>query len=178
MNKLDKLIGVIAFGFVLCSLTACEESSPVTRLPEKDPYGNSWPMRLEMVQGDSVERGSVEVVMNLYKQKDHAGPRVMELTLKHSPSLKYISAIAGEALQQAGKQLIVQTPGSDRVRAVAYSSISLQDIDTGTLLSLRFERKEPGKATVEILTEKPIFAPAAANQGLIVSDPLVLGDKS
>jgi hypothetical protein len=58
------------------------------------------------------------------------------------------------------------------VRAVAYSGGSTAAIGSGTLLTYRFVAKGAGPFRFEIPTDKAVFAPPAANDGLHVSDPI------
>jgi hypothetical protein len=53
-----------------------------------------------------------------------------------------------------------------------FSGSNVNRLSSGVLATYRFEKVGDEPANIEILTEQPIFAPAEANQGLIVSDPL------
>lgn len=100
------------------------------------------------------------------------GPRVMEAFLRFSDNLRYSSATQGEAIVAAGKTLVVQKREKGLLRIMAFSATSISELDSGLLATLRFEKTGTGTATLEILTDRPIFAPAETNQGLLVSDPL------
>jgi len=121
-------------------------------------------------QGASGEQLAIDLQ---YTRKSSApGPRVMEAFLRFSDNLRYSSATQGEAIVAAGKTLVVQERSNSLLRIMAFSATSISELDTGLLATLRFEKTGTGTATLEILTDRPIFAPAEIYQGLLVSDPL------
>jgi hypothetical protein len=112
---------------------------------------------------------TVEATLNVPAD---SAPRVMELQLKHSPELEYKGADKGKALEAASKELVVQDKGPELVRALAFAGGNTNSIGSGTLVTFRFAAKGQGPYRLELLTDKPIFAPPQANAGLHVSDPV------
>lgn len=102
------------------------------------------------------------------------GPRVGEIVLKLSPSLRFVSAVTGQSLKDAGKELVAQPLVDGTVRLVFLSATNTQTLGSGDLATLQLERisNEPGK--VEFVLGKPLFAPQEANDGLLVGAPLTL----
>ncbi len=80
----------------------------------------------------------------------------------------------GEALAAANKDLTVQDKGNGLFRVLAFSSSNTTPIGPGVLATLELERETEGPMRVEILTDRPMFAPQEAQQGLIVGDPIEL----
>ncbi|MCU0661490.1 MAG: hypothetical protein MUC50_04085 [Myxococcota bacterium] len=99
---------------------------------------------------------------------DSAGPRVAELRLSLSPDLTFVSAQAGSALSESGKELIAQAEDGGVVRLVAVSASSVAEIGSGVLATVKVQRRGSGPSTAELLLETPLFAPAEANEGLLV----------
>lgn len=98
--------------------------------------------------------------------------RVAELRLAYSDNLRFVAASPGAALEAADKDLVAQAREPGVVRLVAFSASSTANIGPGVLATLRFERSGEERARLEILTDRPLFAPALANRGLTVSDPV------
>ena len=104
--------------------------------------------------------------------EESKGPRVMELFIETTPNLKFKEATTGEAITVAGKQMTVLQHEEGLLRTVVLSSSNINTLKTGRIVTYRFEKKDDAVAQLEILTERPIFAPAEVNEGLLVSDPL------
>lgn len=118
----------------------------------------------------SRENGS-EIHLDFVGAKGKQGPRVAEIIIKHSPNLLYNDVIEGSAVNAANKQLIAQKKSNSELRIVILGQ-NVNTLDTGRLATIRFKRLNQDKARVEISTDKPIFAPSEANEGLLVSDPV------
>lgn len=97
----------------------------------------------------------------------------MELFVEYPEQFNYESASAGPVLQQANKELIVQTPEPGRLRIVALSAASAAELASGKLLTLRFSGDAAGGA-VRFAEQTQVFAPLAANEGLLMGEPLPL----
>lgn len=106
------------------------------------------------------------------KPTDAGGPRVAEIYLKYSDGLTYLSSIDGPAIDKAGKTLVVQNPEDGRLRLVIYGADNVNTIDGGILASVIFESDTQNTNTLEILTNRPVFAPSRVNDGLLVADPV------
>lgn len=91
-----------------------------------------------------------------------------------SPNLSFVKYEVGDAATEAKKQLDVQERPDGTVRCVVFSTGNTSAMATGRVVTFRFSRLDGKGAQVDLLTKRPIFAPAAANEGLLVSDPVVL----
>lgn len=100
---------------------------------------------------------------------DSIRPRAFEVYLDH-PGLSLISAEGGDALEVAGKELVVQTKGESRLRLVGLSRSNVTEVEAGTLANLQFRRVGTAPVTLTILTDRPVFAPLAANAGLLIGE--------
>jgi len=170
-NALSKL----AIAAALAS-AACTADAPSGQAPPPPDTQNVVPSGVPGIELRALPRDParpdevrVEAVLDVPKAPS---ARVMELFVKHSPELEYVDAAKGTALDAAGKELVVQSKGADLVRAVAFSAGSTASIGSGTLVTYRFTAKGPGPFRLEVTTDKPVFAPPAANAGLHVSEPI------
>lgn len=123
------------------------------------------------LSAQTAQDGALEVSVNFSLEAGKSGPRVAEIFLRHSGNLKYESFKKGGAVLDAEKQLVVQ-PTKDGLRAVIFSSANLENLESGALVQYRFTKTDDSPATLEVMTEKPIFAPEEANHGLLVGDPV------
>lgn len=98
-------------------------------------------------------------------------PRVAELVIEHSESLSLASSEPGAAAVTARKQVVVQAKDATHTRVVVYSADNTNGLGSGAIVRLNFTRTG-ASATARILTDRPIFAPKEAQQGLQVSEPL------
>jgi len=161
----------------LCTPAGCDISLP----GESGGHGNidqnlpvdgiksglSWGDTTETVDG-------VHIPVLLNRHDGHPGPRTVELWVAYSESLQFVAAEKGESLISSMKVLVVQDHG-DRVRLVIFGTASLERIQEGELTTLHFRRQSDGPATVNFVAQMPIFAPADAQQGLQLAEPLNLG---
>ena len=111
---------------------------------------------------------SVEFVNNDQNKK----PRIAEYYIKHTGNVEYLSFEKGNAVYLVQKDMVVQKKSDGFLRTVVFSSSNLNTLDSGTIATYTFKRLDDGEVTFEILTDKPIFAPSEANEGLLVGDPL------
>lgn len=157
---------------------AAEPAEPATSQPASTADKSTQPLGpLPTLALQVAERTGDAVVVDLvYAPDDGAeGPRAVELWMTHSSHLTYESATPLAAVEAAGKTLVVQPKEGAELRTILYSAASLETIGAGPLVRYRFRVTKPGAATVEIMERMPIFAPAAANQGLMLPKPLVVG---
>ena len=113
---------------------------------------------------------SIEIQYN-HRQPTPA-PRMMELFVRHSKTLQFLSYDKGESAVVAQKEVVVQRLDEQTLRIVMYSSSNLNTIDSGRIASLRFRITNKSPSIIELVADRPIFAPPAANEGLILSDGL------
>lgn len=129
--------------------------------------------QLSLVHGTETGTDKVELTLK-YSGPTKAGtaPRVAEVIVEHSENLVFASSKAGNAAVDSGKDVVVQEKDSRHTRIVVYSASSLQGLANGTIATLSYTRSGAGAATASISTERPIFAPKEAQNGLQVSEPL------
>ncbi len=116
--------------------------------------------------------GEVFVDIQFFRAKVKNGPRMAEIFLKYPAGWNCVEGIDGKAVEIGQKQLILQEKEPGLLRVLVLASNNTIKLQTGTIASLRFDRNDGVRGTVEILTDKPIFAPDEANEGLIVGDPV------
>lgn len=114
----------------------------------------------------------VAVAVHYARGAASAGARVAEIVIDRSTNLELVESAAGDAATAAGKQVIVQEPDSAHLRILVFSSASTTELSTGEVATLHLRRTSNSTATLDLNTDKPIFAPAQANEGLSVGDPL------
>jgi len=108
-----------------------------------------------------------------YEKGETAAPRVADIRIAHSESLVLADSAAGAGALAAGKELTTQEPQPGVVRLVLLSR-DAHELGTGELAQLNFKKNAPGPAKVDILMDRPVFAPAESMQGLAIGDPLDL----
>ena len=120
------------------------------------------------------EQTDSEIAIDLryLRRQDQAGPRVAEIHLRHSPGLELQASRAGSAATLAGKEVVVQPTEDGVLRTVLYSTTSLDRLDSGVIATYRFARTGGGAARIELLPRLPVFAPAEANQGVLLGETL------
>jgi len=171
MSLLNLLrLGPVALALLLLGSAGCDPG------PGRDESAATNPDGVNLLLTSAA--GGAEPIVRIHFVRDaqRPGPRVIELKLDHSDNLTFVGASAGAALLAAGKQLVAQVPAPGRLRLVALSTGSMDEVMSGDLVELRFRRSGTGTATVDFEGDGPVFAPAEANQGLRLGDPLVLAD--
>ena len=114
----------------------------------------------------------------IYQRKPYQeGPRAIEVFLRASDNLRWVSVEPLEATEVADKELVVQEREPEELRVIVYASTNLNVIDTGGLARLEFTRTDPNAAQLDFVDGKVNFAPAAAGQSLTLSEPLVVGGR-
>lgn len=138
--------------------------------PADGPFAASRPtLRLTAV------RASADVVATLSLRNGAGGtrPRVAEIFVRADDGLAFESVEAGEAVTSADKIVRAQ-PKEDGIVRVVLLAKNIAPLPDGALATLRFRETRPGEHRLEVLTEKQLFAPAKANEGLLVSDPVAI----
>lgn len=122
----------------------------------------------------SGERKGEEIRLKVNFEKGAApGPRVAEIRVAHGAELTLLRSASGDSAKSAGKELTVQEVGGSVVRLILLSRDG-SSLDSGVLAELALKKQGNGKAKVDILMDKPVFAPAESMQGLSIGDPLEL----
>ncbi len=112
-----------------------------------------------------------------YLRRDtQAAPRMMELWLHVGADLAFVDAEPLEALELAGKELVVQPRDDGVLRLVVYAANNLATIDSGPIarLTLSTHSGQLSDAAVTIEERMPMFAPADANEGVLLGPPVVV----
>jgi len=114
--------------------------------------------------------GDVVTVDLVYARRaEQAAPRMMELWVSYD-GLTYLGAESGAAVERAGKRLVVQEqPGE--LRLVVYAADNLAVVESGPVARLSF-RRGGSDGSVALQARDPFFAPAAANDGVLLGPAL------
>jgi hypothetical protein len=120
-----------------------------------------------------------EVVVDLHYTRvaGQLGPRMMELFLEPSAQLNLLGSEGLGAVLAAQKQLVVQEAEAGSLRVVVYSAGNLNELQSGPLARFRFQAPKDGSVTLKLLDRRPLFAPADADRGTTLGDPLVISSK-
>lgn len=110
----------------------------------------------------------------IYNRAELDAPRIMELYIETSANITFKTSYAGPAAESADKQVVVQPQDDGSLRTIVYSGQSLHPIDSGAVVRYEFARSGTGEASLNFLERMPIFAPAGANNGLSLGDPVTL----
>jgi hypothetical protein len=161
------------FAASMLFVTACRSSGDgASAKVEAEPVTLDTTLGLVLV-----EQSAARVVVDLYyqRQADQPAPRAVELFLKASEGLLYEESERLSAAEAAGKRLVVQSNGLGPLRVTLFGTESLDRLDSGPLARFTFHRSGGARATLRILPGDPVFAPAEANQGLRMPEPLKIG---
>lgn len=116
------------------------------------------------------EKDALTLTVN-YEKGATPAPRVADIRIAHSETLGLASSIAGASATMSGKELTTQEPTPGLVRLILLSR-DTKELGTGELAQLKFKKGPGDHAKVDIVMDKPVFAPAEAMQGLVIGDPL------
>ena len=172
----NRLIIIISAAVLVAAcLSGCERARDETPAPVEEKAAavaevdSSATLALTVV-----EQTADEVVVELRHnpRADKPQPRVMELHLRLSENLSYVSATAGAAATTAQKELVVQPKEGGVLRTMIFSAQSLERLGEGALVRFRLSKTSAAPARVELLDKMPVFAPPEANEGLLLADPL------
>lgn len=157
--------------FLVLALSACGSAGEASsgEVPVDPP-------EVVEAQGNQLLLRSADGVLNLELVRGTRGeaPRMAEIFVKLSGPIRFSSALRGEALEKAGKQLAAQPREDGTVRLVVFASDNTERIESGVLAKLVVERTAPGEASATIEVRQPILAPREANEGLMTGDPVAL----
>ena len=160
------IVSTLALG---CARSPDNMSSPILDTPDIPSTRVVDSSRLWLVKGRdsdlSIMRSSPDAARD---------PRMLELWLKTTNVAAVAHSEPGEALTAAHKELTIQDKGNGLFCVLAFSSSNVTPIGPGEIATLELERDADGPMRVEILTDRPMFAPQEAQQGLIVGDPIEL----
>ena len=171
---------LIATGLLMMAMgLGCNDSDSISSSEDDAPaasatYASDRPILSIQMRRDEVDAENRIADIVFKKPSTREGPRVAEILLKYSDGLTYLSSVKGAALDASNKTLIAQTPENGSLRLVVYGADNANVIDGGIIASVTFKYDNSNVNTLEILTKKPIFAPGAANDGLLVDDPVVV----
>ena len=166
--------GLSALLLLACQGGPAPSAGPSTSEPESGVEASLGNATLQITVLEQTE-DALSVRLDFNRRPDKQGPRVAEILLRHSDNLAFVSAEVQGAVTEAGKELVAQAKDGGVVRLVVFGTTSLSELESGPLARLDLKKTGPGKATLSILPEMPIFAPAPANQGLLLPEPLVVG---
>jgi hypothetical protein len=161
------------WGVGLALLLGCQADGPSVADPAPAPGQAGATLQLAVVQQDG---GSVVVEVSYHPDADAERPRVAELWLGHSPSLKLLASEARDAVTAAGKTLVVQDKGEEGLRTIVYSSSNLDRVQGGAIARYQFLVEGPGPHWVDLLERMPLFAPMEANIGIMLPARLAIGE--
>jgi hypothetical protein len=138
-------------------------------LPDDALAAGGATLRLTVVERKA---GSVLVDLGYYPGEEAALPRAAEVWLSHGPGLQYVSSEPLKATAASGKSLVVQPREGGKVRSIVYSTANLDTLQPGPVARYRFEVLSEGPLWLEVERRMPTFAPAEANQGILLPDRL------
>ena len=141
----------------------------------QDEVSGQAPVKLSLSK-DKVESGKVTVNLDFFVEEGREAPRMAEVYLKMSDNLKFLSAQAGSAAQEASKDVIAQARDGQQVRVTIFSSANLNTLPSGQWATLEFEVSsgDASEATLEIVRRDAMLAPPVTGEGLELGAPLVL----
>jgi hypothetical protein len=168
-KKTDTTFRLAALVLSMSITAACEDTDEGSFDQKPTPSVESDRPLLQLGKADEDT-----VSLSFVRGSDQAGPRMMELFVELSPELAFVEAEAGDATINAKKQLVAQDQGNGLVRLVLYSTGDLNTFDTGEVARIQVERADGKPGKVSLRTDRPLFAPLEASQGLLVADPLTL----
>lgn len=103
---------------------------------------------------------------------DDRRPRMVDVRVRWSKGWKLSDSKAGETAAAAQKSLVVKPVSDTEARVLVFSSTNTQRLNDGVLAQLSLSGS--GKGTIEIVPLPPMLAPAEAEPGLHIGDPLAL----
>ena len=171
MNTSRTILGLV----YAASLLACDSQSAPKGTTDAPPVETSpLTLSLRAAPASEVAAGTVAVDVNYVHKASRTAPRMMELYVRYADGLTYESAVPLAAVTAAGKQLVVQDQGGGLLRVVVYASGNTATLASGALARLTFGISGTPSGTVSLESRMPIFAPAEANDGVLLGPPLTL----
>lgn len=159
---------------MLWGLTGCVDDTETTQSgPDKLVPEAEASSTLELALAFQKD-GKVAVDLLFAKDEDKPGPRMMELFIRTSAGLTWVSSEVLSATTDAGKQLVVQAPADGTVRVLVFATDNLNRLESGPLARIVFASGGEN-GNLEMLNQRPIFAPAEADWGITLGKPLTVG---
>lgn len=152
---------------------ASPSGAPEEKAGQPEPSGKAANELSLVLVEDADGQAVVDLVYS--RPADIPGPRMMELYIKPSEEVKFLSGEALSSVQAAGKELVLQEQADGQVRTVVYTTANLNRLEPGPLVRYRFSVGQPG-AMLELVDRRPLFAPAEAD-GVVLAEPLQLGGR-
>jgi len=154
-------------------LAACagKEHSPPAPLPPRE--ANEVGVSRVWLQADDDE-DALSVTVHYARGADSAGARVAEIVIDRSPELDLLSFETGAAADHAGKDVVVQEANDKQLRVLLFSPSSVTELEAGVLATIRLRHPAGARGELDLNTDKPLFAPAPANEGLAIGEPVQL----
>jgi hypothetical protein len=97
-------------------------------------------------------------------------PRMVEVRLRWSKSASIAGHQPGGAALAASKDVYLQRVADDEARVIVFAAGNTERIESGVLAELATS----GSGQLEIVPMAPMMAPAEAEEGLLVGDPVQL----
>ncbi len=111
----------------------------------------------------TVVDGEVAVTISYARPADEPAPRLAEFHFQVGSGLTFVRAEPLDAVVKAGKQLVAQVHPGNVLRLLIFSTANLNTLDSGPLATLVFQRTGTGPTTLDLLDQRPIFAPPEAD---------------
>lgn len=159
------LLAALSSGFA-CETVSAEDSGQA-RIAEGNPTESVAAIWLE---GTPEPNG---LVVQAHFSPTAQAARMADIRIATSEPLTLLGSSEGAALSAADKGIVVR-PIEGGVRVIIMSSTNTNPIGRGELFTLRFARPGDGPTTFTLLADEPILAPAGAEEGLRLGDPLTL----
>lgn len=174
MNHIPKAWWFLILATLLC-LAGCADETTAPPAQEGEPavgLPDGYTLGLVLAQ----EEGE-QLAVDLYYQRpeDNPGPRMMELFVRPSPGLKYLSSEPLAVVTSAGKQLVTQEQEDGTIRLVVFATSNLNRLESGPVARLVLARQGQGSQSLELVDQRPVFAPTEAEQGTTLAEPLIVG---
>ena len=188
MNTFDRCSGphcgvMWLLPLLLVGLVACVGAPEGGVVPEKGESGSSARALPQgataMLSLTVTEQGAEHVVVEVRYDRaaDATGPRMMELLLRPSDGLAYVSSEALASVTGADKQLVVQEQEGATLRTVVFATTNTNRLGPGPIARYRFKRTGAGGTAVEFIESRPVFAPPEADVGLVLGKPVTAGER-
>ena len=163
----------LALVTVGCEPQASPEPVEQPAIDDNDPI-EDLDATLSLVSAD-VPGDAVAVDLIYRPAENMERPRTVEVWLKTSPGLTFESAEPLDATLTSGKSLVAQAKPDHEVRLVLFSTANLDRLPPGGIARLHFTASNGSQnETVELLDRRPMFAPAAADKGVLLPEPLTV----
>ena len=174
LARVAGVVLVMAPGLGACDSQTAPKSSQTAPPVETSPL--TLALRAAPATALGSAPGVVAADVSYTHKADKAAPRMMELYLAYDAGLTFDHAEPLAATTAAGKELVVQDKGG-RLRVIVYASSNTTTLGSGALARFFFRAPDVNGAkggTVSLESKMPIFAPAEANDGLLLGPPVTL----